>query len=76
MDWTGFDFGIQASLVAHQTTLTTQSVAIDTQISSMEEQILIYQQQLTDSFVAMEVAQSGINQQLAYLTKTFSGSTA
>ena len=68
--------GDSGSLVAHQTTLTTQSVAIDTQISSMEEQILIYQQQLTDSFVAMEVAQSGINQQLAYLTKTFSGSTA
>jgi hypothetical protein len=41
----------------------------------MEEQILIYQQQLTDSFVAMEVAQSGINQQLAYLTKTFSSSS-
>lgn len=68
--------GDSGSLVAHQANLTTQSVAIDTQISSMEEQILIYQQQLTDSFVAMEVAQSGINQQLAYLTKTFSGSSA
>ncbi len=63
--------GDKGSLVTHQTNLTTQSTDIDTQISNMESQILIYQQQLTDGFVAMEVAQSQTNQQLAYLTKTF-----
>ena len=57
--------------MTHQANLTTQSADIDTQISNMENQILIYQQQLTDGFVAMEVAQSQINQQLAYLTKAF-----
>ena len=63
--------GDKGSLVTHQTNLTTQSTAIDTQISNMESQILIYQQQLTDGFIAMEVAQSQSNQQLAYLTKAF-----
>ena len=63
--------GDKGSLVTHQTNLTTQSAAIDTQISNMESQILIYQQQLTDGFVAMELAQSQTNQQLAYLTKAF-----
>ena len=63
--------GDKGSLVTHQTNLTTQSTAIDTQISNMESQILSYQQQLTDGFIAMEVAQSQSNQQLAYLTKAF-----
>ena len=58
--------------MTHQTNLTTQSTDIDTQISNMESQILVYQQQLTDRFVAMEVAESKTNQQLAYLTKAFS----
>lgn len=68
--------GEKGSLLAHQTNLTKQSTDIDTQISAMESQILVYQQQLTDGFVAMEVARSKINQQLAYLTKTFFGSSS
>lgn len=67
--------GDAGSLVAHQTTLTSQATEIDTQISAMESQILIYKQQLTAGFVAMEVAQSQINQQLAYLTKMFATNT-
>ena len=68
--------GTSGSLVAHQSNLTKQSTDIDTQISAMESQILVYQQQLTDGFVAMEVARSNTNQQLAYLTKTFGGTSS
>lgn len=68
--------GDSGSLVTHQATLTKQSTDIDTQISDMEAQILIYQQQLNAGFVAMEVAQSKINQQLTYLAKTFGGTSS
>jgi flagellar hook-associated protein 2 len=68
--------GEQGSLVTHQTNLTKQSTDIDTQISEMEKQVLVYQQTLTAGFVAMEVAQSALNQQLAYLTKAFSSTTS
>ena len=63
--------GDNGSLVTQQTNLTKQSTDIDTQISNMEKQVLVYQQRLTDSFVAMEVAQAKINQQLQFLTKAF-----
>ena len=68
--------GDNGSLVTHQTSLTSQSADIDTQISNMEKQVLVYQQTLTAGFVAMEVAQSTLNQQLAYITKTFSSTTS
>jgi flagellar hook-associated protein 2 len=68
--------GDNGSLVTHQTNLTKASTDIDTQISNMEKQVLVYQQQLTDEFVAMETAESTINQQLAFLTKTFSSNTS
>jgi flagellar hook-associated protein 2 len=67
--------GANGSLVTQQANLTKQSTTIDTQISDMEKQILVYQQRLTDEFVAMEVAQAKINQQLAYLTKAFASSS-
>jgi flagellar hook-associated protein 2 len=63
--------GTNGSLVTHETNLTKQSADITTQINNMESQVLVYQQQLTDGFVAMEVAESNTNQQLAYLTKAF-----
>ncbi len=67
--------GDNGSLTAHQTTLTNESNDINTQVSNIEKQVLVYQQQLTDEFVAMETAQSQINQQLQYLQDTFGGST-
>ena len=63
--------GEDGSLVKHQTALTKQSADIETQISNLEKQVLVYQDKLTKEFVAMETAQAKINQQLAYLQKTF-----
>jgi flagellar hook-associated protein 2 len=68
--------GTDGSLVTQQTNLTKQSADIDTQVSDLEKQVLVYQQSLTNEFVAMEVAQSTINQQMAYLTKAFASSTS
>jgi flagellar hook-associated protein 2 len=63
--------GDDGSLSKKQTDLTKQSGAIDTTIEAMERTILADQQRMTDSFVAMEAAIASINQQGAYLTKTF-----
>jgi flagellar hook-associated protein 2 len=63
--------GEDGTLVTRQNSLTTQSKGIDTSIAAMERQVLANKDRLTASFVAMETAQSNINQQLAYLTKTF-----
>ncbi|MEI6567161.1 MAG: flagellar filament capping protein FliD [Verrucomicrobiota bacterium] len=63
--------GESGSLVKHQTSLTSQSASIDTQIADMERWVLLRKDQMTASFVAMETAQQKINQQMAYLTKQF-----
>jgi flagellar hook-associated protein 2 len=63
--------GESGSLVKHQTSLTSQSASIDTQIAEMERYVLLRKDQMTASFVAMETAQQKINQQMAYLTKQF-----
>ena len=68
--------GEDGSLVKHQTALTKQSADIETQISNLEKQVLVYQDKLTKEFVAMETAQAKINQQLAYLQKTFFSSNS
>ena len=68
--------GENGSLVTHQTNLTKASTDIDTQISNMEKQVLVYQQSLTDEFVAMETAQAKINQQLQFLTQSFSSTSS
>ncbi len=63
--------GDDGTLVKHQATLTSQSSAIDTQIADLERWVVARSDQMTASFVAMEAAQQRINQQLAYLSKTF-----
>ena len=68
--------GDGGSLDTRQTSLTNQSTDIDKQISNMEVQVLAYQQKLTDEFVAMETAQSKINQQLQYLQQYFGTSSS
>jgi flagellar hook-associated protein 2 len=65
--------GENGSLVSHQNNLSAQSKGIDKQIEGLEKQVLAYQQQLTNSFVAMEAAQARINEQLVYLQRTFFG---
>ena len=64
------------SLVTHQSNLTKQSADIDTQISAIEKQVLAYQTQMTNEFVAMETAQAKTNQQQAFLTKNFASTTS
>ena len=63
--------GDEGSMTAHQATLTKQAAAIDPQISDMEKLVQSEIARLTLSFVAMEQAQALNNQQLAFLTKTF-----
>jgi flagellar hook-associated protein 2 len=63
--------GDDGTLIAKQDQLTKQSSDIDDQISVLEKSVQATKAQLTSSFVAMEQAQANINQQLAYLQKTF-----
>ena len=63
--------GDNGTLITHQDNLTKQANAIDDQIEKMERIIAADKARMTASFVAMETAQANINQQLAYLTKTF-----
>ena len=50
--------GTNGSLVTHEANLTKRSTDITTQINNMESQVLVYQQQLTDGFVAQGYRQS------------------
>ena len=59
--------GVNGTLVAKQGDLTQQSNGIDTQVANMDRLIQNDKQRMTNEFVAMETAQSQINQQLAYL---------
>ncbi|MFZ2641261.1 MAG: flagellar filament capping protein FliD [Verrucomicrobiia bacterium] len=55
-----------------QDTLTKQMAGLDEQIAAQEVLVQAYHDRLVASFTAMETAQSNINQQLQYLTRTFS----
>ena len=68
--------GDNGSLVTHQTNLTKQSADIDTQISSIETQVLAYQDRMTAEFVAMETAAAKTNQQMQFLSKNFFGTSS
>jgi flagellar hook-associated protein 2 len=61
--------GDDGTLTSHQASLTKQSNDIDTNIANMERTILADQDRLTNSFIAMESAQSQINQQMQYLSQ-------
>jgi len=63
--------GLEGSLVAHKDNIAKESTRIDEQIVAMEIQVQINRQRLIDSFVAMETAQSTINQQMQFLTQRF-----
>jgi flagellar capping protein FliD len=63
--------GEEGSLVTKQDNLDKQVAGIDTQVSDLERLVLLNEQRLVDSFIAMETAQSKINQQLQFLTQRF-----
>ena len=58
------------------TRLTEQSTDIDDQMARMESLVAMRKQSLIDGFVAMELAQQKINQQMSFLSAKFSGQPA
>jgi flagellar hook-associated protein 2 len=63
--------GDGGTLVTRQTNLTAESKKIDDSIATMERVVQANKARLTQSFLAMETAQSNINQQLSYLQRYF-----
>jgi flagellar hook-associated protein 2 len=63
----GRTIGDEGTLVKHQDVLTRHSAVIDIQVTDLERIVQMNQEKMTNSFIAMEEAQSRINQQLAYL---------
>jgi len=53
--------------------ITKQNKSLDKQIEDVERRLLSQRSLLESSFIAMERAQSGFQQQSSYLAKTFSG---
>jgi flagellar hook-associated protein 2 len=68
--------GDDGSLLTRQENLTKQSAAIDLQIADLERVVQVNRDRMIQSFIAMETAQSQINQQLQYLQNQFGGSTS
>ncbi len=64
--------GESGTLIKHQDALTEQTTSLDKQIEEQERWVQTNRQRMVDSFVAMETAQSKINQQLQYLSQNFS----
>ena len=64
--------GDNGSLVNHQTSLSTQSNSITTQIANLEKKIASDSAHWTSEFQAMELAQSKVNQELSYLSQQIS----
>ncbi len=68
--------GDDGSLVAKQDTLAKQASGIDIQVADLERVVQSNRQRLIDSFVAMEQAQSKINQQMQFLSQRYGLSTS
>ena len=63
--------GTEGSLVTHRDTYAKQSTQIDESIVNMEKQVQSTRQRLINGFLAMETAQSQINQQMQFLAQRF-----
>lgn len=63
--------GEGGTLVTRQNNLTAEAKKIDDSIVTMERVVQANKARLTQSFLAMETAQSNINQQLSYLQRYF-----
>lgn len=66
--------GDDGTLVSKQDLLTRQRAAMDSQIAELERVVQANRARMVDSFVAMEKAQSSINQQLQFLQQRFAAS--
>ena len=58
------------------TRLTEKSADIDDQMARMESLVEMRKQSLIDGFIAMELAQQKVNQQMNFLSAKFSGQPA
>jgi flagellar hook-associated protein 2 len=67
--------GDKGTLTNHQTSLTSQSGAITTQIANLEKTITADIKRWTNEFQQMESVQATINQQLQYLTQQINNGT-
>lgn len=67
--------GDEGTLEVRQSNLTRQAGEIDTQIADLERIVQSNRARMIESFIAMETAQSQINQQLQFLQQRF-GSTS
>ena len=65
--------GEDGSLLERQETLTKQTTDIDDQVTDLERMVQANRASLINSFIAMERAQSNINQQLQFLKQRFGG---
>jgi len=63
--------GDEGTLVSKQDLLTRQRADYDTQIADLERIVQANRARMVDSFIAMEKAQSAINQQLQFLQQRF-----
>jgi flagellar hook-associated protein 2 len=68
--------GTTGTVATSESTLTTESADITKSISTLEAKISLDQTNLTNEFVAMETAESTINQQKQYLTQYFASSSS
>jgi len=68
------DSGVAAGgFKAQLDSITKQNTSLDKQIEDVERRLASQRSLLENSFIAMERAQSGFQQQSAYLAKTFGG---
>lgn len=67
--------GDTGSLQGKQERIGKQATAIDTQIADLERVVLSNRQRMIESFIAMETAQSQVNQQLSFLQQRFGTTT-
>ena len=68
--------GDEGLLITKQSSLTRQIADIDSQIAGMERLVLANEARLIESFLAMELAQSEINQQMQFLQDRFGGTAS
>lgn len=66
--------GAAGGLKAQLDSITKQNTSLDKQIEDVERRLASQRSLLESSFIAMERAQSGFQQQSAYLAKTFNNS--
>ena len=66
-------YGTEGALVDHRDNYTKEIDRIDQNIIDLEKRVQFTKEQLTRSFVAMELAQAKSNQEMQFLMRRFGG---